>query len=222
MATIDDIKVHILKPYQDHRQLTIKEGEQISLELLDYLCQSFCKDLATLRYLANFFTKETYQDLIDERNLNKRCGYPMCNQSQGRIRDPYGGNSFATKFLQQNNPYAYLSSYCGKFHYRCSQFYQVQLSEEALFGRVGVHLDDYHPKDDRWKSKITLLEDIIGEKRSNEDDLLNVIHGIDQLNIGQNNQESRKELENDLSEWLSQVKIVENESPHILGDDGKE
>ena len=34
--------------------------------------------------------------------------------------------------------------------------------------------------------------------------------------------ESKKELEKDLSEWLSEVKIVENEKPNILGDLGKE
>lgn len=141
MTSIEDIHELILKPYQNHRQLSIKEADTISLELLDLLSQSDCKDRATLKYVANFLTNETYHDLIEERNLNKKCGYPTCTRSQNRVRELYGGNSTATKFLQQNNPYAYLSSYCSKFHYRCSQFYEVQLTDEALFVRIGIHLN---------------------------------------------------------------------------------
>lgn len=220
MTTVEEINNSVLKPYQNHRQLTINESELLSLELLDLLSTTYCKDKETLKYVANFLTKETYDDLIDERNLNKKCGYPLCDRSQNRFRDLYGGNGIATNFLKQHNPYAYLSLYCSKFHYRCSQFYHAQLSNEALFSRVGIHLNDGK------KSDIVLLEEVIANNETREEDLKLVVQGIGNLDIGksegQDENESKKELEKDLSEWLSEVKIVENEKPNILGDLGKE
>ncbi|KAM3159823.1 RNA polymerase II subunit B1 CTD phosphatase RTR1 [Lachancea thermotolerans] len=221
MSGVNDIKELVLKPYQSHRQLSIKEADTISLELLDLFSQSNCKDKETLKYIANFLTVETYHDLIDERNLNKRCGYPVCNRSQNRVRDPYGGNMMAKKFLQQNNPYAYLSSYCSKFHYRCSQFYEIQLTDEALFVRIGIHLDNQEQNGSQ-KHEITLLEDLMQSEQPDQQDLMSIVNGIGQLNIEQNQPSSREELEKDLSDWLSQIKIVENESPSIMGDILKE
>ncbi|SCU99842.1 LANO_0F03950g1_1 [Lachancea nothofagi CBS 11611] len=219
MTSIEDIKRLVLKPYQNHRQLSIKEADTISLEILDLLSQSDCKDTATLKYLANFLTLETYHDLVEERNLNKKCGYPACDRSQNRVRDPYGRNAMATQFLQQNNPYAYLSHYCSKFHYRCSQFYEVQLTDDALFVRIGVHLDDEVKSNAPKLQDISLLEEIIQGEELKQQDLISLVSGIGQLQISQNgDDDAKQELEKDLSDWLSRINIVENESPHPMGD----
>ncbi|SCU81548.1 LAFA_0C05710g1_1 [Lachancea sp. 'fantastica'] len=222
MTSIEDIKRLVLKPFQNHRQLSIKEADTISLEVLDLLSQSDCKDRQTLEYLANFLTIETYHDLIEERNLNKKCGYPTCTRSQNRVRDPYGGNTIATRFLQENNPYAYLSHYCSKFHYRCSQFYEVQLTDEALFVRIGVHLDDEVQGNSPPKlQKISLLEELIQGEDLAQEDLISIVSGIGQLHIKSDEAlggDDKEELEKDLSEWLSEVKIVENKDPHPMGD----
>ncbi|CEP63073.1 putative protein-serine/threonine phosphatase LALA0_S07e01794g [Lachancea lanzarotensis] len=225
MTSIEDIKRLVLKPFQSHRQLSIKEADTLSLEILDLLSQSDCKDRQTLKYLANFLTIETYHDLIEERNLNRKCGYPLCTRSQNRVRDPYGGNATATRFLQENNPYAYLSHYCSKFHYRCSQFYEVQLTEEALFVRIGVHLDDEVKGNLPKLQNISLLEELIQGEELGQQDLMSIVSGIGQLHIKSDEAlggDGKDELEKDLSEWLSHIKIVENQNPHPMGDISKD
>lgn len=223
MTTIDEIQDVSLRPFQSHRQLSIREAEIISLELIETLCDSYCKNEETLKYLARFLTPDTYRDILDERNLSKMCGYPMCSKPPERIRDPFSIDDSTKRFLWENNPYAYLSTYCSKFHFRCSQFYQVQLSDEALFARIGVHLIHQNQEDQKAlndKYKVTLFEELLREKAS-EDDVKTLVVGLKKLGIqGENSSspEDDQQLEDDLSKWLSEIQIVENEEPSILGD----
>ncbi|AMD21907.1 HFR052Wp [Eremothecium sinecaudum] len=212
MATIEDIKRKVLHPYRTHRQLSLKEADFLSVELLELLSQTECHDSSTLKYVGRFLTKATYADLIDERNLIKKCGYPLCNLSQGRVRDLYE-NGTVSNFLKQNNPYKYLTSFCSKFHFRCSQFYQVQLSDEALFARIGVHLDDHEVT-----NTIVLLEEAMARER----DLKSVMRDMEGLSIDGDKPDAKEELQKDLSDWLSEVKIVENERTSMMGDFVKE
>lgn len=212
----------LLRPFQQHRQLSIKEGEVVSLEVLTLLCDDFCEDEATLKYLARLMTPEIYADLVDERNLNQRCGYPLCSGAPERIRDPFALDQVTKQFLWENNPYAYLSKYCSKFHFRCSQFYQIQLSEEALFARTGVHLiedtDDMKRSQDS-KFNVTLFEELLREKAS-EEDIKTLVAGLKKLGIDTSNvpEEDSDDLEVDLTKWLEQIKIVENADPPMMGD----
>lgn len=208
MATVDEIKNEVLSPYMSHRQLSMKEAESLTLSLLELLTVTDIKDPATMKYLARFLTKQSYSELIQERNIVKRCGYPLCQKSQGRIRDPFIDQKVAT-FLRQNNPYAYLSEYCSKAHFRCSQFFHFQLTEDSLFTRVGVHLDDYQPAID-----IQLLEEMIAK----ESDVKQMIKGISDLNLAA----EEDEIEKDISDMLADIKIVENPKPSIIGDFGKD
>ena len=224
MTTVESIQEEILRPLQKHKQLTVKEAEEISLGLIDALCDSYCQDEATLQYLSTFFTPQLYQDLLDERNLNKWCGYPMCSRSPERIRDPFGVDDNTKRFLWENNPYAYLSIYCSKFHFRCSQFYQVQLSDESLFARTGIHLINQSSSElERLNEKygVTLFEQLLREKAS-EDDMKSLVAGLRRLGIKNDNDNGTEkgddQFETDLSKWLSDIKIVEHEDPKLLGD----
>lgn len=214
-----------LEPYQKHRQLTIRESENIMLELITLLCDAYIKDEATLKYLGKLITPEMYGDLIDERNLNGKCGYPLCRLPPERQRDPFGMNSATKKFQSENNPYAYLSNYCNKFHFRCSQFYEIQLSDEALFARVGIHLirdSVENNNNDNTKYNITLFEELLREK-ANEDDIKSVISGLKKLGLTNEQAESDENdaiLEEELSKWLQDIKIVENDKPSLIGDFG--
>lgn len=209
MATITEIKEDILKPYMDHRQLSIREAETLTLNLIELLTTKEVKDSSTMKYLARFLTKQDYSDLVEERNIVKLCGYPLCCKSQGRIRDPFINQSMTT-FLRQNNPYAYLSEYCTKAHFRCSQFYQFQLSDEALFARTGAHLEDYEPT-----TETQLLEEMIAR----ESDVRQMIRGMNELKLSEDDKE---EMERDISDMLSEIKIVEIAEPNIIGDLGRE
>lgn len=223
IITISDIQDVVLRPFQNHRQLSMREAETISLELIGILCDSSCKNEETLKYLARLFTQDTYQDLIDERNLNKMCGYPLCAQPPERVRDPFSVNDTTKRFLWDNNPYAYLSTYCSKFHFRCSQFYRVQLSEEALFARTGVHLVQQSQEERQSVEsmyKITLFEELLREK-SSEEDLESLIAGLKKLGLQSGDSgvpETDQQTQDDISKWLSEIKIVETEEPSILGD----
>ncbi|CAR29365.1 hypothetical protein ZYGR_0AD00450 [Zygosaccharomyces rouxii] len=224
MTTVKSVQEEILKPLQRHKQLTVKEAEEISLGLIDTLCDSYCQDEATLQYLSMFFTPQLYQDLLDERNLNKWCGYPMCSRSPERIRDPFEVDDNTKRFLWENNPYAYLSIYCSKFHFRCSQFYQVQLSDESLFARTGIHLINQSSSElERLNEKygVTLFEQLLREKAS-EDDMKSLVAGLRRLGIKNDNDNGTEkgddQFETDLSKWLSDIKIVEHEEPELLGD----
>lgn len=210
MATIEEIKEVVLKPYTNHRQLTIREVETISINLIDLLITKDVKDARTMKYISRFLTKQDYADLVQERNLVKRCGYPLCSKSQARVRDPFADVQM-TNFLRQNNPYAYLTEYCTKAHFRCSQFYQFRLSDEALFARVGVHLDDYEPP-----SEIQLLEEVLAR----ESDVKQMIRGMTDLKLADD--DSREEMERDISDMLADIKIVEINEPNIIGDLGRD
>lgn len=221
MITRQDV-CDVLKPFQQHRQLSIREGEVVSLEILTLLCDDYCEDEATLKYLARLMTPEIYTDLVDERNLNHRCGYPLCSGAPERIRDPFSLDQVTKRFLWENNPYAYLSKYCNKFHFRCSQFYQVQLSEEAIFSRTGVHL--IHDTENMKKSQddkfnVTLFEELLREKAS-EEDIKSLVAGLKRLGLDTSNdeEENDEQLEVDLTKWLEQIRIVENADPPMLGD----
>ncbi|CCF56524.1 hypothetical protein KAFR_0B02260 [Kazachstania africana CBS 2517] len=220
-VSVQTIHEKVLKPFQKHRQLSIRESELLILELLELLCDTALEDELSLKYIARFLTPETYSDLVEERNINNRCGYPLCTKSPERSRIKTN-NAKIENFLLENNPYAYLSMYCNKFHFRCSQFYQLQLSDEALFTRVGIHLIvDTIPKQGE-ENTVTLFEELLRERATNED-IKSLISSLKKLGLqgheGDANKENEDEiLEQELSKWLGEINIVENENPDVLGD----
>lgn len=227
---IQDIQKEVLTPYQKHRQLSMKEAQSISLDILTLLCDAQISDEDTLKWLARLMTPETYMDLMDERNLNKLCGYPMCQHPPERERDPFGMSETTKKFLWENNPYAYLSRFCSKFHFRCSQFYQVQLSEDALFSRTGIHLiNDTLQTDNSVNEKYGVeLMEVLLRNKATEEEIKNIVLGVNKLDLTTGDTEYAEESRNgeirnvtspeDLSQWLQEFKIIENDKPSVIDD----
>ncbi|CAB4255532.1 similar to Saccharomyces cerevisiae YER139C RTR1 CTD phosphatase [Maudiozyma barnettii] len=245
-VTLKNIQDEVLKPFQNHRQLSIKESEMMTLELLTLLCDDEIDKGSTLKYVAKLITPTTYDDLIEERNLNHLCGYPLCGKPPERnihhsesalhhgtsgVMASHQNDAIIKRFLWENNPYAYLSKFCSKFHFRCSQFYQVQLDENALFSRTGIHLinDTLKNKDDDENEngayQVVMFEDLLREK-STEEDVKSLIVGLKKLGLhsssGDTELSEDKLLEDELSQWLSDIKIVENSNPPLMGDLEKE
>lgn len=220
-VSIETIQNDILQPYQKHRQLSIKESEHILLDLISLLCDTNLKDKETLKYLAKLITTDTYLSIIDERNMNKVCGYPLCNKSPERVRDMFSMDEATRRFMIEDNPYWYLSRFCSKLHYRCSQFYQLQLSNDALFSRIGIHLIDdtivENSMENDKKYKLTLLEDLLVQKAT-EDDIKSVISDLKKLDIKETKQDTEAISADSLSKWLDEIKIEENSNPSIHGD----
>ncbi|KAK5781112.1 RNA polymerase II subunit B1 CTD phosphatase RTR1 PWA37_002039 [Arxiozyma heterogenica] len=221
---IKDLQETVLTPYQKHRQLSMKEAQSITLDILSILCDGQVKDEDTLKWLARFMTSDTYSDLMDERNLNKLCGYPMCHASPERERDPFEMSKLTKQFLWENNPYAYLSRFCSKYHFRCSQFYQVQLSDDALFSRTGIHLiNNSMPTNIIMNEKynVELMEAMLRNKAT-EDEFKNIILGVKKLEIDGpdkvTNDTNTNPTPEDLTKWFEDFKIIENEKPTIIDD----
>lgn len=218
---IEDIQRDILNPYQQHRQLSIKESEDILLDIISLLCDSNLKDQETLKYLAKLITTDTYSSIIDERNMNKICGYPLCDQQPERVRDIFGMTETTKKFMLEDNPYWYLSRFCSRIHYRCSQFYQLQLSNDALFNRVGIHLANdtmtENLMENNKKYKITLLEGLLIQ-RATQDDIKSVISDLKKLNIKEEKEKVEPITADALSKWLDDIKIDEHKNPNFHGD----
>ncbi|SMN21701.1 similar to Saccharomyces cerevisiae YER139C RTR1 CTD phosphatase [Maudiozyma saulgeensis] len=248
VVSLKNIQDEVLKPFQNHRQLSIKESETLTLDLLALLCDDEIENGNTLKYLAKLITPTTYDDLIEERNLNHLCGYPLCNRPPERnvhhsestlhhgntgVMSSHQNDAIIKRFLWENNPYAYLSKFCSKFHFRCSQFYQVQLDENALFSRTGIHLindtlknkENNENENENTAYQVTLFEDLLREK-STEEDVKSLIIGLKKLGLHNSSGETElsedKLLEDELSQWLSDIKIVENNNPPLMGDLEKE
>lgn len=227
-VTIDQIEREALASHQKHRQLTMREAETIGLVLVELLCDDSCSDEATLKYLARLLTPQLYRDIVDERNLNRRCGYLLCSDPPERIRDPFAMDTVTRKFMWENNPYVYLSQYCSKYHFRCSQFYEVQLSDDPLFTRTGVHLVRDPLRDEQDKYTVRLFEELVRE-RATAEDIKALVTGVSRLQLKNGDGASGRpssdsistssiSVSDELSNWLAEVKIVEHSEPHILGD----
>lgn len=221
---IKDLQKTVLTPYQKHRQLSMKEAQSIMLDILSILCDGQVKDEDTLKWLARFMTPDTYSDLMDERNLNKLCGYPMCHASPERERDPFEMSKVTKQFLWENNPYAYLSRFCSKYHFRCSQFYQVQLSDDALFSRTGIHLiNNSMPANIIMNEKYNVeLMEIMLRNKATDDEFKKIILGVKKLEIDGpdkvTNDTNTNPTPEDLTKWFEDFKIIENEKPTIIDD----
>ncbi|KAH3901829.1 related to RNA polymerase II subunit B1 CTD phosphatase RTR1 [Saccharomycodes ludwigii] len=205
VCTFEFVKNKILAPYETHKQLSIREAEALTLDLLLILSTEDIDDYITLKKIYKLFDKQSYSELIAERNINHKCGYPLCSGKPNREKDLYGKTN---KILDKlKNPYGYLTNYCSKSHYQCSQFYKAQLPEDALFSRLGDHILGQNIVSLSSPTDIKLLEELITseeEMRSLADNLSNV--HLENTNTGE------------LIDMMNNFKIVENGSPKFYGD----
>lgn len=109
-------------------------------------------DAAALKLISRFFTPQDYDDLVEERTVLSRCGYPTCTNSlldiKGRIRDP-----------TKQTVLAWQHSFCKLACYQASQFYREQLKNEALITRADVTC--IPPGEMRYEQEIMLLPEVL-------------------------------------------------------------
>ncbi|KAL6945410.1 hypothetical protein ACO0QE_002862 [Hanseniaspora vineae] len=211
MTTLKDLKT-IVQPYTKHKQLSIRESEDLTLDLLLNFSEEDAADAETLQKMGLLLTKKSYMDLIDERNINKKCGYPLCPSQVNRVTDLYSRKNSIMSKSNITNPYAYLTQYCSKWHSQCSQFYHIQLSDEALFSRIGEHLKIY--EDENEYTDVELLEDMM--EKNNRKDIVDLVSNLQQLRLS-GDSEVNIETEQ-LAEMMEDFKIVEHNDPEFYGD----
>lgn len=88
-------------------------------------------DPDTLRFFVRFFTPADYDDLVEERKVLSRCGYPLCAH---RLTDCHG--HIRKQPSLSINPWG--AEFCSRHCYQASSFYKRQLPVEALTTRKDV------------------------------------------------------------------------------------
>lgn len=125
-------------------------------------------DCDAMRYLARFFTSVDYDELVTERTVNSRCGYPLCanylRDARGNIRQQgRGGNPVGV----------WKKHYCSPNCYQASAFYRAQLSSEHLCTRRDVtYLPFGHM---HYENEIMLLHEILKIARTEQKPIAQVI-----------------------------------------------
>lgn len=122
------------------------------------------------------FQPSDYDSLIEERNINRQCGYVLCprpnrqedTKAKYRILHGKGGGFDSLKFVERHTLERWCSDDCGKR----ALYVKVQLNEEPAWARIGSSSGD-----------ILLLEDERTNEKKFEDDST-LIENLRSLDIG--------------------------------------
>lgn len=202
VITIDSFKPTLLR-YSHPDTLTPTEASRLSLSIIEELSEDVC-DKFFLKFISRFLTKDSYSEILQERNINKICAYPMCCEAPGRIKDHYSKSYQKSKML----PYAYLNLYCSRLHYQCSEFYKTQLSDEAVFARKNITVEPYGVM--KYEVNITLLDEVYDKYRNSDSSIIDIIKDLDTMTIT-DAKESKDEMMENMNQMLQDIKIVEKE-----------
>lgn len=133
------------------------------------------QDVTLVKDSLRAFQLSDYDSLIEERNINKQCGYVLCprpnrqedTKAKYRILSGKGGSN-DLKFVERHTLERWCSNDCGKR----ALFIKVQLKEEPAWTRHGSSGGD-----------ILLLENERNDERQPEDDSA-LIEKLGSLNLG--------------------------------------
>jgi hypothetical protein len=133
--------------------LSHKDAEQVTLIVVEQLADGCERD--ALKYVSRFLTKDDWNDVVDERNILHRCGYPLCNKDPKGIKQPHQINYRRPSVVL---PATYLSKYCTREHYQASLFYQAQLSDISVASRPDVTLIPYGAS--QYELQMALIDEV--------------------------------------------------------------
>ncbi len=134
------------------------------------------KDASVVKRLLRSFQPSDYDALIEERNIDKKCGYILCpcanrledTKAKLRIIPSKGKGADAFRVVERRALEKWCSDQCGKR----ALYIKVQLNEEPAWARASNIGGD-----------ITLLEDSLVTKQSQEVDS-RLAEGLGKLEIG--------------------------------------
>ena len=133
------------------------------------------KDASIVKNLLKPFQPSDYDALIEERNINKKCGYVLCprrnrlqdTQAKLRILQSKGRGADALRVVERQSLEKWCSDQCGKR----ALYIKVQLNEEPAWARAGSVGD------------FVLLEDTPAAKQS-QDVQSRPAEGLEKLDVG--------------------------------------
>lgn len=178
--SIEDMKTaaefeNLIGPYKGKATLMPRECNKLLFELIEFTMVDNI-DKLVLKVLSRYLTMKTYEEIVDERNNEHYCGYPLCNvRDEKKIR--YQEMNTVVKKLKL--PKYYNSRFCCKQHYLSSEFYKFQLDEEVLFMRD--HLDVEFLSPESSESKIVLLDEYL--QKGLDDGMAHITSKLREVNI---------------------------------------
>lgn len=225
-----DAFLSLLAPYANRDMLAPSEASSLQLKIAE-LVLDHTIDIPLLKFLSRFLTQTSYDELVEERNIEHQCGYPLCNKSpQHKVRRlSHGSNGScietSTRYQIWNRkplmilPNTYLSQYCCKDHYQALVFYRNQLSQEAVFSRKDITIvPPFASVSGPWyENNITCLEEALAkhkELKKQGKSLMEVIAMMSGLTVADGNEEESAEL----AKLMQNIDIVEHESETIAND----
>lgn len=219
----------LLAPYATGNVLAPPTASKLVL-LITELMVDHNVDYQLLKFLSRFLTPSSYDEIIEERNIEHECGYLVCDQSPTRLVRRLSANSngtttadgdpqATTRFQIYNRkpsiilPNTYLSQFCCKEHYQALLFYRNQLKDEALFARENIlsvppFSEDAPPQ--WYENGIKLLEEVLQkhqELKSQGKSLTDVITMMNGMHIAEADHPDTSQL----VKLLEDFDIVEKE-----------
>lgn len=217
--TVDEF-LGYLAPFNNKETLTPLEASQLLLKIAELVLDNTV-DMNLLKFLCRFLTQQSYDELVEERNIEHQCGYLLCDNApkhQVRRLSHLGGcMETATRYQIWNRkpsmilPNTYLSQYCCKEHYQASLFYRNQLSQEAIFARKNILTTPPFPAmlGPWYENSITCLEEVLAkhkELRAQGKTLSDVITMMNGLSVADGDNDT-----SDLVKLIQDFEIIENE-----------
>lgn len=216
-----------LEPYANKELLTPAEALQLSLLITELLVDDYV-DYSLLKFLSRFLTQQSYDEIIEERNIEHECGYPLCNNqpkllvrrlslnSNGTTTALMSDVGASTKYQIYNRkpsiilPNTYKSQYCCKDHYQASIFYRNQLSNEAIFARKDIMVIPPFQGGKNWyENSITLLEEVIAKHKELKQEGKTMAEVVAMMNGLSMSGDEMNEDTNQLIKLIEDFEIVE-------------
>ncbi|ANB14456.1 Rtr1p [Sugiyamaella lignohabitans] len=167
----------IIAKYSKPGFLSAGEASQILLSIVELMSDGVESD--ALKFSSRFLTGSDYEDIVVERNILHRCGYPICDKDPKGIHKAHQINYRTPKMIL---PSTYLSKYCTKEHYQASTFFASQLSDASLFSRKDVTLLPYGASTE-YELQIALMEEVQVLSQSQNRSMQDIIQELKSLSL---------------------------------------
>ncbi|GBB86676.1 hypothetical protein RclHR1_13050005 [Rhizophagus clarus] len=106
-----------------------RKFEQLCLVWQEKLFETV--DIDILRESAKYLSPQHYFEIVEERNADNLCGYPICNKSRQEIQGQFRISNRSRKIYDITE----LKCYCSNVCFTSSKFFATQLSEEPVYMR---------------------------------------------------------------------------------------
>ncbi|OZJ02555.1 hypothetical protein BZG36_04340, partial [Bifiguratus adelaidae] len=107
------------------------DAEQLTFQWQEKLFAKRVASRETLIQSARYLRPEHYREVIEERNLEAWCGYPLCGNDKAEVSSRYRISLASRKVFDQSA----LAQFCSKECLTKSRFLEAQLSDEPVWTR---------------------------------------------------------------------------------------